>query len=284
MTKLKCAICESDQHEVRFRQIGGYNLLKCTKCGLVFMSHVFDGVVEADSFIKVAKDALPQADKEKVEYWSFPHLYQKYQHIFEAFFRERLERLRRYRPALHSMLDVGCGYGFWMKFCRDRGLEVFGLDSSSEVVDWAKKNLGLPVEKIFLEDFQSSKRYDSVVLCDILEHLTNPNEQLQKMHSFLSEDSVVYIQVPNFLGFKLPPGHGFGLPFHLWQFSYRSLKKLLEKNGFKVLNHWTGASSVIGVYEKGGPSFKMKVLWWLAHFLKLGNRLQVLAEKKKLLS
>lgn len=283
MVRLKCAICESDQHEKHFRCIGNYDLLRCSKCGLVYISYVVDGVVEGDSFIKSAKDALPQSGKERVEYWSFPHLYRKYQHIFDAFFRERLGRLRKYRRAFRSMLDIGCGYGFWMKFCQDRGIDVYGLDSSPEVVGWARKNLALTVENISLEEFNSGRNYDTIVLCDILEHLVSPNQQLKKIRDMLSKDGLIYIQVPNVLGFKLPPGHGHGLPHHLWQFSYRSLKRLLEKNGFKVLNHWTGASSVIGIYEKGGPSFRMKVYWKLARALKLGNRLQVLAKKQKLL-
>ena len=118
-----------------------------------------------------------------------------------------------------------------------------------------------------------------IVVCDLLEHLYEPNAQLKKINRALSKTGILFIQIPNLLGFKLPPFHGFGLPYHIWQFDIRTLKKLLEKNDFEILRWWTGVMGVIGVYESGGPSISDRIMWKLAERLKIGNRLMAVAKK-----
>ncbi len=132
-----------------------------------------------------------------------------------------------------------------------------------------------------LEDYVFEKRYDSIVICDILEHLTEPNQSLQKIRGALNQDGIIFIQVPSLLGFKIPRSHSFGLPYHIWQLSSATLFKLLENNGFEVLSYWTGVLGVIGAYEKGGPSLVKRLTWKLSSSFKLGNRLKVIARKKR---
>jgi 2-polyprenyl-3-methyl-5-hydroxy-6-metoxy-1,4-benzoquinol methylase len=231
-------------------------------------------------FIKSAKTDIDKTkDRERVEYWGFPHLYEKYKSIFHGYFNERLQRIMQYNPKMNSMFDVGCGYGYWMKFCQNKGFQVNGLDASKEAISHARTVLDLNAQKTTLEDYRFDRGYDAIVMCDLLEHLSDPNKELKKISQALNKDGIFFVQVPNLLGFKLPPFHGFGLPFHIWQFDKSSLSKLLNKNGFKVLRWWTGVMGVIGVYESGGPSLYQKGTWNLARLLRIGNRLMAVAKK-----
>ena len=275
---IRCCICEGRGQESFFRKIGDYSLWRCRQCGLVYFK---DSPAAGGGFIRQAKDELKREHREKVEYWSFPHLYDKYKEVFRHYFSERLNRIRQFAPNLNSLFDIGCGYGFWLKFCEDMGLHAEGMDNSSEAVAYAANNLKLKVEESTLEDYDFKRAYDAIVMCDILEHIRRPNEQLQKIHLAMTDSGVLFIQVPSLIGFKLPPFHGFGLPYHIWQFSLPSLSLLLKKNGFKILKHWTGSLGVIGVYEKGPPGILDGIFWYLARKLKIGNRLMVLAAKDK---
>jgi hypothetical protein len=116
-------------------------------------------------------------------------------------------------------------------------------------------------------------------MCDVLEHLKEPVEQLARVREFLSDDGLLYIQVPNLLGFKLPMGHGYGLPHHLWQFSAGTLKETLRLAGLKPIGLYTGVMGVIGSYENGGPGIFEKLTWAIAGGLKIGNRLQIVVGK-----
>jgi 2-polyprenyl-3-methyl-5-hydroxy-6-metoxy-1,4-benzoquinol methylase len=272
---LKCCVCDTNKHETFYKEINNYELVRCKGCGLVYLKSEDNDI----NFINDAQNDLHSSEKEKIEYWSFPDYYENYKMVFELFFEDRLRKIKEFSPKPESMLDIGCGYGFWMKYCKENGLSVHGIDPSQETVDWAVRDYDLNAERTIIEEFVTDKSYDIIVLCDVLEHLRNPLLQLERINGFLKHDGILYIQVPNLLGFKLPFRHGFGLPHHIWQFSIQPLTKLLKKSGFTVVKYHTGVQGVIGAYERGGPSVKELTTWWMARTFKIGNRLQVIARK-----
>src|SRR5581483_5354748 len=131
----------------------------------------------------------------------------------------------------------------------------------------------LAVEETRIEDFRPDVRFDAVVMCDVLEHLADPRGALERCRDLLAPGGVLFVQVPNLVGFHLPPSHGWGLPHHLWQFGPRSLALLATAAGLRPQRWYTGVLGVIGVYERGGPALADRVLWWAARRLRVGNRL-----------
>lgn len=271
---ISCCNCESNSFEVDYRVIEDHQLKKCIKCGMVYLGTRTD----PDKFIDEVKKQLYRDDK-GLEYWSFPEMYRKYSFVFKKFFKERLARCLRYNPEIKSAFDIGSGYGFWMDYCRNQGLEVNGIDISGEAIGYAKDILHLDVEKSDLKDFDFKKKFDLYTYCDVLEHQEDPNQDLRIIYKEMKPASLLYIQVPDVLGFRIPYKHNLGLPHHIWQFNYKTLKMLLEKNGFRILKRWHGVQGVIGAYERGGPSVKELITWWMARTFKVGNRLQVIAQK-----
>lgn len=78
-----------------------------------------------------------------------------------------------------SVLDIGCGRGEVLFFCRMLGAKCFGIDSSREAIRMAKKNLGGYLKKglmeVVLMDVKGLKfddnSFDIVVMMDLIEHL-----------------------------------------------------------------------------------------------------------------
>jgi 2-polyprenyl-3-methyl-5-hydroxy-6-metoxy-1,4-benzoquinol methylase len=101
----------------------------------------------------------------------------------------------------HEVLDVACGEGFFAAEVAKQGNRVTGVDSlpqahhDSLMCDYysADLNVGLDgvVEKL------KGKRFDRVLLLDILEHLYHPERVLTQCYALLDEDGEIIVSVPN---------------------------------------------------------------------------------------
>lgn len=280
--KLICPICGSNQKTKELGTRSGFGLVKCTGCELVFLEQI-DEAINDEFFEDTENKDKDSENKDKIEYWSFPNLYEKYQSIFDGFFEERWKRIKSYHQDIQSMLDIGCGYGFFLHYVNQAKQgeinELHGIELAPKPANYARKNFGLKIYEIPIEDFKTEKKYDSIVMCDVLEHIQKPEEILKDCYNLLNSNGTIFIQVPNVLGFKLPPSHSWGLPHHLWQFSPKTLSTLLKTCGFTPLNYFTGVMGVIGIHESGGPSLIDKAMWFAARKFKIGNRLMIIARK-----
>lgn len=271
LIKNKCCIC-GPQRVQKIKTIGEHQIVRCLNCKLIFLEEY------PDTLFKFLSDSKPE-NQNDVEFWSFPNLYQKYKQVFDDFFKERLTRIEKYsRFQKKEFLDIGIGFGLWAKFLIKNGYKGEGFDISPESIKYCKSQ-DLTCEENSVENFSTTRKYSLICMFDVLEHLENPVEVLQKIKKMMHNDSLLYIQVPNVIGFKFPYNHSLGLPYHLWQFDRATLKKLLAQNGFEILEDWTGIQGVIGKYEQGGPSTMLKVAWKIANFFKIGNRIQIIVKK-----
>lgn len=206
-------------------------------------------------------------------------MYDRHRAVFERFFEERWRRLEAARPGIRRLLDVGCGYGFFLAHVAPRGVALRGIEIAPEVAAYARERFGLAVSETPIEAYDTDERFDAIVMCDVLEHLIDPMAALERCRDLLAPGGILFLQVPNLVGLRIPLGHGWGLPHHIWQFGPRSLSRLVVGSGL-VPEHWhTGVLGVIGVHERGGPRWRDRLVWAVARRLKRGNRLMLLARK-----
>lgn len=128
-----------------------------------------------------------------------------WKHHFDMFiyFRESLKKYYKKSDEI-SILDVGPGHGFFSYIIKTDVPNFFKLDivdisESSLIV--TKQIIGDKNEKIFFfkEDifnFDSPHKYDLIILGEVLEHLDNPIEILQKLSNLLSENGVLWLTTP----------------------------------------------------------------------------------------
>ena len=281
--RMKCPTCGPNSKDKFYTKRSGHILQRCSICGLVYLMNN-EEFINDDFFEDAGKTVLDQNKNEKsqdaIEYWSYPHFYERYQAVFHSFFEDRWQKIIRAKSSIESLLDIGCGYGFFMEFVQKYVPVVEGLDLNSEVVRYAVEEKGLPVTECPVEDYDPQKRYDAIVMCDVLEHVKEPLVVLESCRELLTEEGVLFVQVPNLTGFRVPMDHSWGLPHHVWQFSPGSLRKMLLKSGFQVSAWHTGVLGVIGSYERGGPFWWEKLMWGAARYFKLGNRLQMVGIKR----
>lgn len=268
---LSCCHCESSP-SVPYVAEGAYQLLKCGGCGLVHLDRV-----HADSHDFLA-DVTAQETPGALEYWGYPEFFLKHQEIFTRFFEERFLRIRAERPPEGKWLDVGSGYGLWQNYLSQKDIPNFGIEIEAEAFTHAR-GMGVNLSHTSIENFMTTERYAVITMCDVLEHVPDPNLVLRKCYELLLPGGFLYIQVPDVMGLRYPYKDSLGLPHHLWQFNSHVLTGLCQKNHFTVQMHWTGVQGVIRHYENGGPTFLTKTLWTLARATRRGNRLQLLVKK-----
>jgi 2-polyprenyl-3-methyl-5-hydroxy-6-metoxy-1,4-benzoquinol methylase len=143
-----------------------------------------------------------------------------------------------------SVFDIGFGYAQALLYFKSKGIDVSGLEPSPECVKYARSK-GLNVYETRIDDFKitKGKKFDVVLMLNVLEHLSNPQETLKSIKkNLINPEGILVIEVPNdFNDFQITAVAEHNLdewwvcpPHHLNYFSTSSLKLLLEKCDFEI--------------------------------------------------
>jgi SAM-dependent methyltransferase len=159
-------------------------------------------------------------------------------------FSYRLDLIERHKRS-GRILDIGCATGGFLNLARKRGWEAFGVEFSDYAADFAIKKYDLNVFKGSLEEAQfKDDDFDVISASDIIEHLNDPVDFLQEIHRILTNDGLLYLAFPNagsfyykFFGLiaRYNYRNYFLLPYHLYHFSPSTIKPLLNKTGFGIV-------------------------------------------------
>jgi cyclopropane fatty-acyl-phospholipid synthase-like methyltransferase len=116
----------------------------------------------------------------------------------------------------HNLLDIGCGYGDWIKYCMNKGVNCIGINiSKSQCISATKRGI-----KIINKDWElvnSSDlviKFDAITSIDAIEHYVSPfdkfnikisNKKYEKLFSFIKSNlkdnglfltSCLFLQTP----------------------------------------------------------------------------------------
>lgn len=140
-----------------------------------------------------------------------------------------------------DMLDIGCGYGFWLARAELRGWDCIGLDPSIEAARYAATLVRGEIVACTWMEFRQ-KRVDVITALWLLEHLENPEEFLSWCRERLRPGGKLMLAVPNEwtdeqanANDRAARPYWWVDPTHYGYFSSDSLKALLVKAGFRIL-------------------------------------------------
>lgn len=148
----------------------------------------------------------------------------------------------------HQVLDIGCGEGFFAaELCRNAN-RVSGVDAlpdaqRSDVLEqYVRMDLNAPHGLIAAF---GGRRFDRVLLLDVLEHLTHPERLMAEAVSGTAPDGQLVISVPNVANITVRLALLFGRfsytergildRTHVRFFTRATARRFLENNGCEVL-------------------------------------------------
>jgi len=96
------------------------------------------------------------------------------------------------------LLDIACGDGLMTEMFSHHFERVVGVDANGSHLEEAKKRLLLAdFHECLIEELALDETFDTVTMLDLLEHVMDPVSVLKKAASFLAEDGVLIVHVPN---------------------------------------------------------------------------------------
>jgi 2-polyprenyl-3-methyl-5-hydroxy-6-metoxy-1,4-benzoquinol methylase len=137
-----------------------------------------------------------------------------------------------------KLLDIGCGTGEFIFFCKQHGFDVKGIEPGEKPRSYAQTKYKLDVygedylEQLTLQDF------DVITLWHVLEHVHLLHERMKKIVEIMKPDGALIIAVPNSDSWDaLYYGKfwaAYDLPRHLYHFSRETMQILAQKHSLKI--------------------------------------------------
>lgn len=150
---------------------------------------------------------------------------------------KRRRAIEKYQPS-GRLLEVGCGTGaFLNELLQSGNWDVVGIEPSQSAALYTQKTLSVPVYHGRFEDADLEPgSFDAVVLWCVLEHLTEPIQDLRRAYALLKEGGWLFFSMPNYesLDAKLFGKYwsGWDLPRHLYIFPHPVITEILSNLGF----------------------------------------------------
>ncbi len=229
-----CPACDSGE----FRPlvvVRGTQIFRCIRCGLATWDwRVFD----FESFYDESYWKSREIGKGYADYFSLAG-------AMAHTHKERLAWIARHLPAPSrkpSLLDVGCGPGFFVQAATQAGFAAAGIEVSRYAVNFAREQLDQDVwqGQVRSTDLRSGP-YNVVTMWDVIEHLADPADALAALAKVMAPRSVLALSTGDIssLTARLSGArwHLFNLPEHMWFFNPGSLRRLLRKAGLRPIDY-----------------------------------------------
>ena len=234
-----CILCQTSERELLIEK-DGWTVHRCPTCGLGFLDprpseSEIEGLYRRDYFSERYDGGIDPDSQQYLKRLSGE--------------QHRTKFIKSVKRSGH-LLDIGCGYGYFLDASRREGYNVHGLDVSEWAAQYAAEKLGLSMTIGKIGDVHfPSPNFDIITMWHSLEHTPNPHVALKKAKSWLKKDGILVIDVPNYEGTDARriwhEWDGWSLPYHYWHFTPKSLKQLLSQHGFTVIKHKDYHSDVV---------------------------------------
>lgn len=228
-----CNHCGSTASRLLAR-VDGYTLVQCRSCDLAFIS---------DPPAPAELAAMYQAGANYHTALHDPHS--------AAFARmrdvaaEHLAFTRRW-VSHGRLIDIGCSTGLFLNAAARKGFAVEGAEFSASSARFARDHFALTVTDGDIHAVDAAPgSFDVLTMFDVIEHVRDPAADILAAHRLLKPGGVFVLSTPNLDGLfpraSQPLANVLGHwphpepPWHLYQFSVRTLSAMLEQRGFACL-------------------------------------------------
>lgn len=235
MPKLCCPLCGQLESRLVKRE-AEWKIVECLKCTFVFVTPVPD-----EQFLFRHYQQYLPSEKNRIEEW---------RKMMLSIFLRSLDAIES-RNFIHrgTLLDIGCGYGFFLEMARQRGWCVSGIEPCLHARKYAELN-GIKIDSgsLFERGYQD-ETFDAVTAFYVLEHLPDPLKYLKEINRILKPGGLLLVRLPHttplvkFLKILKISNGLYDVPSHLSDFSPHTISLALNKSGFNEIHTFPGGST-----------------------------------------
>jgi 2-polyprenyl-3-methyl-5-hydroxy-6-metoxy-1,4-benzoquinol methylase len=284
-----CPACGSEKYITKFNK-DGFNYTECSYCNTLYVNPRPD----EDAFNRFYKNST------STQYWA-THFYK----VTEEARQELLitpkaqltgEIIKKYNSATSSeqvVVDIGSGYGGFcvaLKKVLADPYVIMGIEPSLPLQEVCRRKNILIIPK-FLDDVKTEdfkgREVVAVTSFELLEHLYDPSKFIKNCYNLLNVRGVLILTTLNGKGFDLEllgkNSKSIFPPHHINFLNPKSIKILLEKHGFEILDISTPGKLDIDIVSKQLPDISCKIVRDIisASDESIKENLQIILQKTK---
>lgn len=238
-----CPHCRHERPTVRY-DFGREKILRCAQCGLLYLhpwpkpEEIQD--VYGDSYFE--NQQFLEGDNSG--------LFGYVDYVAERFNKQPqyasiARELQGFLPPCDQeprLLEVGCGFGYFLNEAFEEGFSVAGLEFNSHAVDRLRRKYAFPILAGGLEAVRLEPgAYDVIAMFDVIEHLLDPFGALDIAYEALAPGGILVVStvdaeswVSRALGKRLEDFRR--TREHLVFFGRNTLTEALTEHGFDTLS------------------------------------------------
>jgi 2-polyprenyl-3-methyl-5-hydroxy-6-metoxy-1,4-benzoquinol methylase len=197
-----CRLCAEETKP--FLKRGSLPIVRCEGCGFMFavMPEQFSAgtqYMDDTYFSAAATHGISDYDS----LWNdlLSHLYVP-----------RLRRMLELGARGGRHLDIGCASGNLIEHGQKMGWECFGVELSEAMRNRAAQRTGRPIFASLAEAKNSSLRFDSVTMFEVIEHVEDPAGMMREVADLILPGGMIALSTPNFDN----PDAIAGTPIDIW--------------------------------------------------------------------
>lgn len=232
----KCPICggeslenflEAEDHNVSNDR---FNIVECSDCSFRFTNPIPTQDTIGDYY--KSENYVSHSGTKK-------GFINRVYHVVRSRAIKQKERLASKYSTAKNILDIGCGTGDFLAYCKSLNWNTLGLEPDQSARNIAiESNLieAKPLNHLYAVE---ENKFDVISMWHVLEHVYNLNEDIEQYKKILKKDGVLIVAVPN-CSSKDAEHYGanwaaYDLPIHLYHFRPKNMKELFSNHGMEVV-------------------------------------------------
>lgn len=222
-----CPLCNSTDSKLEFVKYDKIEIRGCKECGLRFNNFIpknTNDLYSDESYLGIAKSSY-DANRD----------YRKMR-----FGKERIEILNTFlkKKKDPKLLDLGCGTGWFLELAREEGFSIYGQELGMALSQYASEVLNIKIYRD-LNEIEEKNYFDVITMFDLIEHVPDPLEMINKAIQLIKKGGLILIFTPNFDSYavsKMKEDSNMVTPAdHLMYFNRSSIEYLAEKLDVELL-------------------------------------------------
>jgi len=225
-----CPVCRSSDM-FALHTFEPFKVVSCRNCGLIYLNPR----MKESAMMKVYQENEYFSDSGDSGYQYVNYASQE--ESMRMTFRRFLKELKKFGITSGRLLELGCGYGYFLDEAKHCFSYLAGTELSQDAGDNARKISGADV---YIGDVSSLPNelcgFDLIVSINVIEHIYSPAEFILSLKKRLREGGRILIATPDIgsIWYKIMQRRwsSFKIPEHVVYYTKNTLTSLLLRAGF----------------------------------------------------